>query len=91
MVSGVSVSAGPDPSRDVRYPPEDAMMGSRVRVHRKSGTAYEVKYFPLHDEFVKGSHHFFNAGLVTPKVKDTEGCSPFYVLVRFSRDFLMEM
>ena len=50
-------------------PPEDEMMGSRVRVHIEFGTAYEVKYFPLHDEFVKGLHHLFNACIVIPKVK----------------------
>jgi hypothetical protein len=48
--------------------PEDKMMSSRVRVHRKIGTAYEVKYSPLHDEFVKGLHHLFNTCVVIPKV-----------------------
>jgi hypothetical protein len=47
--------------------PEDEMMSSRVRVHEFE-RAYEVKYFPLHDEFVKGLHHLFNACVVIPKV-----------------------
>jgi len=49
--------------------PLDDEMGLRIRVHIKFGTTYEVKYFPLHDEFVKGLHHLFSACLVIPKVK----------------------
>jgi len=48
--------------------PEDEMISSRVRVHRKFERAHKVKHSPLHDEFVKGLHHLFNARVVIPKV-----------------------
>jgi hypothetical protein len=48
--------------------PEHEVMSSRVQVHRKNEIAYQVKYLPLHDEFVKGLHHLFNACVVIPKV-----------------------
>jgi len=47
------------------------MMSSRVRV-QKIETAYKVKYFPLHDELVKGLHHLLNACVVIPKVNIQE-------------------